>query len=223
MELPSPKTILEFKTHPIPTKRRSGVWAWLGAIGLIVVGAGIISYPLWPKIEYAVSKPRSVFPYETKLNTNAGLNKQVTLTRLPDIQNKPKPKGNRLVIPSINVDMPILEGPTEKTLDLGGIWHIPNTANPTIGSNTVLSGHRWQYLPPSGRTLYLLDKVKVGEPIIIYWKGKEYDYHVDRREIVNPSQVEILNPTGQPQLTIFTCTPLYSTSHRLVLFASLIT
>lgn len=188
----------------------------------MILGVVVISYPLWPKVQFALGKQQPVFPYATRLVTNAGLTPAVTLTHLPEAVNKPAPKDNRLVIASIGVDMPIFDGPDEKTLDRGGIWHIPNTSDPTKGSNMVLSGHRWMYLPPSSRTLYLLDKVQIGEPIIVYWQGHEYDYRVDRRSIINPNQVEILNPTADPQLTIFTCTPLFSTKQRLVLFSTLI-
>lgn len=218
-------------TSPNPTttnptaykKRRGGVWAWVGAGGLIIVGTALIVYPFWPKLEYALSKKQLVFPYVSKLTANGQVSSAVTLTRLPVVESKPAPSENRLVIPSIGVDMAILEGASEKVLDRGGIWRIPNTSNPSLGSNTVLSGHRWQYLPPSGRTLYLLDKVQIGEPIIIYWQGQEYDYRVTKREVVNPSRTDIQNASDTPQLTIFTCTPLFSTKQRLVLFSELIT
>lgn len=222
MELPTPNTSIN--TTPAPTKRRGGRWAWVGAILLILVGGAIIIYPFVPKIEFALTKKQAVFPYESRLESKGVVNPKVTLTKLPVSTNKklPTPTKNRLVIPSIKVDMEINEGPTEKVLDLGGIWHIPNTSNPLQGGNTVLSGHRWEYLPPSSRTLYLLDKVKIGEPVIVYWKGVEYDYRISKTEIVNPTDVQILNNTEQPQLTIFTCTPLFSTKHRLVLYGQLI-
>lgn len=203
-------------------KRRGGVWAWVGALSLIIIGGALVVYPFWPKLEYALAKKQSLFPYVSKLINNGSVNSTVTLSRLPTVENKPAPKDNRLVIPSIGVDMPIFEGATEKVLDRGGIWHIPKTSNPSQGSNTVLSGHRWQYLPPSGRTLYLLDKVQVGEPAIVYWQGVEYDFRIVRREVVDPSRTDIQNPTTTTQLTIFTCTPLFSTKHRLVLYGDLI-
>lgn len=221
MELPSPKSPVGIS--PTPAPRRGRVWARIIAVSLIFIGALIVAYPLWPKLQYALNKPDPKLPYQTRLVNSGKLNAGVTLTKLPVVQDKPIPKDNWLVIPSIGVNMKILEGPNEKTLDRGGIWHIPNTSNPTLGSNTVLSGHRWMYLPPSSRTLYLLDKVAIGEPIIVYWQGVEYDYRVARRDVVNPNRVDILNATAQPQLTIFTCTPLFSTKQRLVLYGELIT
>lgn len=209
---------------PVSTgRRRAGRWLWVVPLLLVVVGGELVLYPFIPALRFAILKPAPILPYETKL-TNTPNGPLSALAELPAIPDKPKPKpaGNRLVIPSIGVDMPILEGPTEQTLNRGGIWHIPNTSDPIRGGNMVLSGHRWQYLPPSSMTLYLLDKVKNGEPVLVYWRGQEFDYTIAKREIVNPDRVDILNNTSQPQLTIFTCTPLFSTKQRLVLFGQLI-
>ena len=191
----------------------------------MLIGGGLVLYPFIPAIQYALHKPEPTIPYQTKLvdQANGQPNKAFdALASLPVVENKPIPKDNRIVIPSINVDMSILEGPDERTLNRGGIWHIPKTSDPEKGGNFVVSGHRWQYLPPSSMTLYLLDKVKDGEPIIVYWKGMEYDYRIVSREVVDPSRVDILNPTPAPRLTIFTCTPVFSTKQRLVLYGELI-
>lgn len=220
MTATSPNTI---STNPASAnKRRGGIWAWVAAIGMIVIGSALVIYPFWPKLEFALSKKQAIFPYTTKLTNNGQLASTVSLSHLPVAENKPAPKENRLVIPSIGVDMAILEGANEKVLDRGGIWRIPASSNPAKGSNTVLSGHRWQYLPPSSRTLYLLDKVQIGEPIVVYWEGQEYDYRVARREVVDSTRTDIQNATTNPQLTIFTCTPLFSTKQRLVIYGDLI-
>ncbi len=200
-----------------------GRWVLVFPVLVMVIGAGIISYPLWPAVGFAVKKPVPTFPYQTNIqNVNGGAAALAQLRQLPVIGSRPVPTENRLLIPSIGIDMQIFDGPTEKTLDRGGIWHLPNTSNPAGGGNTVLSGHRWQYLPPSNSTLYLLDKVRDGEPVIVYWRGKEYDYRISGREVVDPNRVEILDNTAAPRLTIFTCTPLYSTKQRLVLYGELI-
>lgn len=200
-----------------------GRLAFIFPIILMLIGGGIVSYPLWPAIGFAVKKPTPTLPYATKLgSTDTGAAAIATLGQLPVVGTKPAPAENRVLIPSIGVDMEIFEGPDEKTLDKGGIWRIPTTSTPDQGGNTVISGHRWRYLPPSNSTLYLLDKVKDGEPVIVYWQGKEYDYRISGREVVDPNRVEILNNTATPRLTIFTCTPLYSTKQRLVLYGELI-
>lgn len=205
------------------TTRGARRWLLLGPIALMLIGGGLVLYPFIPAIKYSLKKPQPSIPYQTKLSTKDTQNPVLkALPSLPTVENKPTPKDNRIVIPSINVDMSILEGPDEKTLNRGGIWHIPKTSDPAKGGNFVVSGHRWQYLPPSSTTLYLLDKVKNGEPVIVYWHGTEYDYHIVRRDVVDPSRVDILNPTPKPQLTIFTCTPVFSTKQRLVLFGELI-
>ncbi len=186
----------------------------------VILGLAIIGYPFLPRLLYAIKKPHPTVPYTTRLSaTDAAF---ATLPSLPDIADRPVPKENRLIIPRIGVNMPILEGPDERVLDRGGIWHIPNTSTPIERSNVVLSGHRWQYLPPSSTTLYLLDKVQDGDPVILYWDGVEYDYRISGRETVRPDQTEILAPTDGPRLTIFTCTPLFSTKYRLVLYGQLI-
>lgn len=210
-------------THASSSTRGWRRWWGIPATLLIIIGFGIVAYPFLPAIRYYVFRPKPTLPYQNNLsNTDAGQKALAQLPSLPTVQLKPIPQDNRLVIPSINVDMPILEGKTQKVLDLGGIWHIPNTSSPDKGGNTVLSGHRWEYLPPSSTTLYLLDKVQDGQPAIVYWHGQEYDYRITHREVVTPDRIDILNNTDHPQLTIFTCTPLFSTKQRLVLFGDLI-
>jgi LPXTG-site transpeptidase (sortase) family protein len=183
---------------------------WLAGI-LIIIGAGIIVYPFVPRLIYYLHHPTPTLPYVTRLTANSAVIKD--LPHLPTIENKPVPKENRLLI---------LEGPNERTLDRGGIWHIPGTATPDQNGNFVVSGHRWQYLPPSSLTLYLLDKVKNGDPVIVYWRGLEYDYRIYGRATITPDRTDIQAPTNGPRLTIYTCTPLFSTKYRLVLFGQLI-
>ncbi len=200
------------------------------SILLMVAGLGIVAYPFIPIVRYTVLKPAPVVPYETRLSTlaqDANVSPsdvhldQVTSVAPPTSRGRrpaPAPSAKRLVIPKIGVNVEIVFGTDQDEALNRGIWHIPGTSTPEKGSNTVLSGHRFRFL--SGpRTLYLLDKVTKGDPIIIYWNGKEYDYVVTGSKIVQPNQVEILDPTDETRLTIFTCAPLFSTKERLVLFA----
>ena len=109
---------------------------------------------------------------------------------------------------------PILEGDSPKTVNRG-VWRLPDGSMPNRDSNTVLVGHRFSYKNPS--VFYHLDKVKEGDNIYVSWKKKVYLYKVDKIRTVKPDETSVEDPTQEPQLTIYTCTPLWSTSHRLVI------
>ena len=181
---------------------------------LIVIGLIIIIYPFWPEISYQISPPKAnEYPYPTRLKNNN--------VSLPKISNK-TPDDNRIVIPKIGVDMQIVEGTDEKVALNQGAWHMPNTATPDKNGNTVITAHRYKYTPPSKETFYLLDKLEVGDEFIVYWEKKEYDYKVIETKVVEKTATEILNSTDEPIVTLFTCTPLFTTKQRLVVIGELI-
>lgn len=144
------------------------------------------------------------------------------------ISSNEEPKeieGNRLIIPSIGVDTRIIEGQTLDVLNHEeGVWRESSINSPLEeGSNTVIAGHRFQYLPPNRTTFYHLDKVKEGEKILVYWEDKPMVYEVYETKVVTPTQTDIRLPIeDQTTLTIYTCTPLGSDAERIVIIAKLI-
>lgn len=127
------------------------------------------------------------------------------------------PADNTLVIPSINLQQVVYDGASASTLSKG-VWHRPHTSSPDAGSNTVVVGHRFTYTNPEG-VFYSLDKIHPGDTIVLYWQQKKYRYTVSRTFVVPPTAVEIEQPTKQPMLTLYTCTPLWSAHDRLVIQA----
>jgi sortase A len=127
---------------------------------------------------------------------------------------------NELNIPVIGLKAPIVEGETEAALNRGA-WRRPETSTPEDGGNTVITGHRFQFLPPNNVTFYHLDKLRVGDEIFVYWNGMQYDYIVRETFVVKPDQTEIENQTQSSQLTLYTCTPLWTAQKRLVIVAEL--
>jgi len=127
---------------------------------------------------------------------------------------------NMIIIPKMGVKAEILEGGIEQLSR--GVWLMPNTSTPDQGGNTVITAHRWKFKPPDPRTFYNIDKMQVGDVISIRWKRKIYYYKVIETKVVTPDQTEILYPTKDPMLTLFSCTPLYQTTHRQVVRASLV-
>lgn len=196
----------------------------LAIIFLIVVTA--IIYPFWPLIKYYLNPPdpeafleQSVLPSE-EIPTEVGTPSDSGGAE-EEISPSEEIIGNLLIIPKIGVHIPITEGEDESALDKGA-WRMPETSTPDQGSNTVLAGHRWKYRPPSERTFYLLDKLQIGDVFQIFWEGEEYRYRVFSIEIVEPTALEVLDPTPNPVVTILTCTPLFSTKQRLIVRGELI-
>jgi len=134
---------------------------------------------------------------------------------------QPTKQTNRLVIPRMGVDSAILESDSEDIL-WQGIWRMPVASTPDQGGNTVITAHRYLYRPPNPKTFYLIDKMVIGDIITVYWEGKKYEYRVSETKIVEPSEISILNNTPNAQLTIFSCTPLFTSKQRLVVIADLI-
>lgn len=133
----------------------------------------------------------------------------------------PTPIRDRLVIAKGNINMPVFLGDTEKTLNKGG-WLFPSTSRPEIGGNSVIFGHRYMYRPPKSNTFWNLDKVAIGDEMVLYWKGKEYTYKVFETKVIEPTDLSVIQPTSDSRLTVITCTPLFSTKQRLVVTGALI-
>ena len=227
------------------------VWKLTRWVGFLLIGVGLIvfSFPFWPIIRYKLTGPIStpeepVFPYESNLiaedgtiaipitdgplqiltNVKQALNVPVQPPKRAKVKvlKRTRPADNRLVIPKIGVNLPIVEGTVSENALWKGAWRIADSSNPKEGGNTVLSAHRFRYRPPSNLTLYLLDQVKAGDTMIVYWEGKEYDYRVATTKIVARDNTDIAEPTSTAQLTVFTCHPIFSTKERLVVVGELI-
>lgn len=134
-------------------------------------------------------------------------------------------KQNKIIINKINVNSDILEGDKE-TLDKG-VWHrFPERGNPEMGGNFILTAHRFKFaatpnLVKEASVFYSVDKLVVGDEIIVHWNGRKYVYKVDKRYKVNPSQTEI-EKVGDAHLTLYTCTLAGSYDGREVVEARLV-
>lgn len=129
-------------------------------------------------------------------------------------------RPNHLIVPSMLLDQPVVEGTNMYQALDHGIWRWPNGSTPDKGGNTVLVGHRFTYTQPKG-VFYFLNKIAVGDRIGIVWSNKTYSYKVREVKVVAPTETSILNRTDAATLTLYTCTPLWSPKQRLVIRAEL--
>jgi len=215
--------ILDFKNPAIIQNRKRKI-VIAGFIVLFIGGIVIASYPFWPSIKYNLFPPQEnikEIPGVPDNGVNQSEDQSLTDKNGAVINNNTAAETNLLIIPKIGVKIPIVEGTTESALNKGA-WRLPETSTPDKGSNTVITGHRWKYRPPSEKTFYLLNKLMIGDTFKITWDGKDYNYKVIGVSIVQPTDVWVLNPTQKSIVTLITCTPLFSTSKRLIVKGELV-
>lgn len=137
----------------------------------------------------------------------------------------------RLVIPKINVDVPVLydvgnDYNSQMTAMEKGVAHfaIPGAkSHPGEIGNTVISGHSSNDLFDPGEYKFIfaqLEKMAIGDTVYANYEGKRYTYVVTKKEVVKPTQVsKLVYPTNKPVLTLITCTPLGTSLNRLLVTA----
>jgi sortase A len=127
-----------------------------------------------------------------------------------------------VIISKINVNSPVIEASTMKVVH-EKVWRRPQDSTPDKGSNTVLVAHRYATIGGNrASTFYNLPELVIGDKVEVIWKGKLYTYEVYNTMTVEPTAVQIEDPTTEPILTLYTCTPLWKADHRFVVQARLI-
>lgn len=107
----------------------------------------------------------------------------------------------RLSIPSISFDAVVVEGTSHHALLLGP-GHMEDTPAPGEAGNSVISGHRDTFF----RHIHELEK---GDQILVQRNGKQFHYEVTGKHIVQPTDVSVLKPSKDAELTLITCYPTY--------------
>jgi sortase A len=118
----------------------------------------------------------------------------------------------------------IVEGVSTADLKKGP-GHYPGSAMPGQIGNFVLSGHRTTYLAPFNG----LGDLHNGDAIVIETRDTWYTYRVTSSETVLPTDVAVIlpvpnKPKAKPTkalITLTTCTPKFSASHRLIITGTL--
>lgn len=106
-----------------------------------------------------------------------------------------------LRIPKIHVEVPVLPGTDDRTLDRG-VGHIEDTAVPGTDGNSGLAGHRDSFFRG-------LKDMAIGDEIELDTLDRTEVYRIERTWIVEPEDVSVLDPTPVRALTLVTCYPFY--------------
>jgi len=141
----------------------------------------------------------------------------------------------RIVAPAIGLDVPVVVM-GYRVVYIGGVpatdWQVPldaagfhqGSAYPGRPGNTVVSGHS-----SSGAEVFrYLDGLQVGDIVTLYVGDTPYHYAVAQRVIVQEAgasyeqrvqNAQWILPTADERLTLITCWPYPTSTHRLILVA----
>jgi sortase A len=120
-------------------------------------------------------------------------------------------------IPSLGARYAVVQGTDTDSLRKGP-GHFPGTSFPGEGGTVAIAGHRTTYLAPFRN----VDQLKRGDRIELDMPYGKFVYAVERTKIVLPTEISVTRRVlGPERLVLSACHPLYSASHRIIVFARL--
>lgn len=181
------------------------------SLGFMLLGLGVISWSIcgiWTQTHY--SNQVNISPKKTvikKIVEDVNV-KSDTSNPLPPADKTLYPvypvEGDNigsLTIPALNRKLTMLQGTGEKELKKG-VGHFTQSVLPGEKDNCVISGHR-------ETAFRQLNKLKVGNPIILQTSAGTFTYEVSSTRIVHKDDKTVIVPTKNAVLTLTTCYPFY--------------
>jgi sortase A len=106
-----------------------------------------------------------------------------------------------LRIPRVRIEVPVLPGTDDRTLDRA-VGHIQDTAKPGTDGNSGIAGHRDGFFRG-------LKDIELGDVVELDTVHGREVYRVEQTWVVTPEEVWVLGPTSKRSLTLVTCYPFY--------------
>lgn len=167
--------------------------------------AGLLIFIGFLLIVYAASK-----------NFNFGFTRQIEKTQNQNqIEVAKANKAVKIAIPKINKVLDITDGTFDGShwvVSESGVSFYTNSSLPEAGGNTVLYGHNKAVILGGLVALVKGDRIE-----LTLDSGKVLAYEVSETKTIKPTEVDILNQTTEPRLTIYTCTGFLDSARFVVL------
>lgn len=190
----------------------------------IVAGVFVVLFILFLQYNRLIFAP--IMAYVAPGNTT---DKGITAID-PTVTEAPGPDP-RLIIPKINVDVPVAFGISNDEATVmdamnRGVaqFSIPGAnAMPGQIGNLVITGHSAGDIYSNNQYKFIfsgLERLVEGDTIYINYQSVRYTYSVIKKQTVEPSNVgALVYSTARPMLTLITCTPLGTSRYRLLVTA----
>ncbi len=216
-----------------------GRWARRLGDVLLIAGGLLLAYPFWSAGIAQVQQGRLSTAYQHSSaafapvvaradSRNHGVPRAEIVRRLAVLYGKRIHAGDpigRLRIPSIGLDRLVQQGAGGRTgldpagdhaLLRNGPVHYAITPLPGAGEPFAVAGHRTTFGAPFNR----LGDLRPGDAIYIDTPYARFHYAVVKTTVVLPTDTGVLADRGYA-LVLTTCTPMYSASHRMIVWAQL--
>lgn len=214
-------------------KKKQNLWLQICMIILFTVGALIALYPFYINAlnnfidRYRVgliakeSEKENAQKLKALAEKNKRLKSEVSKDPFTNASTQvkldlKKHQLGKVIIPKIDVDIPLFDKTTSKTLQYGAAV-LDGTSYPVGGKGThsVVSSHRGL---PERKLFTDLNKLKKGDLFIFEVYGKKFAYKIDKIQTVLPTDTSVLAKEPERDLaSLLTCTPYMLNTHRLVL------
>jgi sortase A len=160
-----------------------------------------------------------------------GANPQFNMSEIPEflqprvqsewiapVLNRPAPTSETalaLIIPKLNLNGAIVQGVDWEALKQG-VGQVPNGINPTDDfGNVSLAAHNDIY----GKLFEHLDQLEPGDTFQIQTRTNVYTYVVRETQIVEPTDVSVLEARQGATATLISCYPYQVNNKRIVVMA----
>lgn len=170
---------------------------------MMVIGLGLVTLSL---INLYIQSNRTItveYPvYEMGSKVDANVLSYNELDQINPLRMERPRMGDVLgviEIPALKRELQLLEGTEEAQLSLG-VGHVTTSVLPGYNDNSVIAGHR-------GTTFRKLDKLILGDFIIITTNQGSFTYEVNEIRIVEADDETVIVSTPQALLTLVTCYP----------------
>ncbi|HEX5376240.1 MAG TPA: class E sortase [Solirubrobacterales bacterium] len=138
-----------------------------------------------------------------------------TLAQRFGAQAEPGEAIGRLRAPTMgDLDVIVVQGTDTASLQKGP-GHFPETPFPGQGGTVAIAGHRTTY----GAPFRDAESVERGDRMVLEMPYGKIFYRVQKTEIVDPTDVGVVEYAGYERLVLTTCHPVYSAAQRLIVFA----
>jgi len=176
---------------------------WQRKVGVYLIAAGAIlsSMYLVPTLYGSAMSHLAIARFRSQSTSNSLWDSARIRAYKRTLDLKFPPPEAILRVPRLGIEVPVLEGTSDLTLNRG-VGHIPGTALPGQPGNLAITGHRDGFFRP-------LKDASVGDIIEVQRASQTDRYVVRKIKIVFPTDTSVLNTTTDSTLTLVTCYPFY--------------